>query len=86
VRDNIRVVSDPTIGSQSGRQNLGIPGFSKLAAGKAAEPEQAESAGAFAPAPPAGEDGNPSKQRLTSFLSKLETTWQLFNKDTREED
>lgn len=29
---------------------------------------------------------DPGKQRLTSFLNKLETTWQLFNRGTRESD
>lgn len=29
---------------------------------------------------------DPGKQRLTHFLNKLETTWQLFNRGTRESD
>jgi HD-GYP domain-containing protein (c-di-GMP phosphodiesterase class II) len=88
LRDNIRVVSDPFIGSQSGRQNLGVPGFSKLAGAKPApEPsaDPAKSSAAAAP-PRAGEAGDGSKQRLTNFLNKLETTWQLFNRGTRESD
>lgn len=91
-------MSDPFIGSQPGRQNLGVPGFSKLAGGKASDPpapaakanEPASSeppkTAAFTPPRPPGDGVDPGKQRLTSFLSKLETTWQLFNRGTRESD
>lgn len=88
-------MSDPFIGSQPGRQNLGVPGFTKLAGGKTPEvpakaqeqtPQEAPKASGFTPARPAGEGVDPGKQRLTSFLSKLETTWQLFNRGTRESD
>ena len=94
-------MSDHFIGSQPGRQNLGIPGFSKLAGGKTTDGPQKSPDGAapsastsdepakasgFAPARPTPEGVDPGKQRLTSFLSKLETTWQLFNRGTRESD
>lgn len=92
-------MSDRFIGSQPGRQNLGIPGFSKLAGGKtpeglqkaSEEPSRASKedpakASGFAPSRPPAESVDPGKQRLTSFLNKLETTWQLFNRGTRESD
>lgn len=76
-------MSDSLIGSQSSRQNLGVPAFSKPAAGgKAQETEAPAKATASTPPPP--QDG--AKQRLTTFLNKLETTWQLFNRGTRESD
>ena len=73
----------PIIGSQSSRQNLGVSTFSKPShTGKAPETEAQSAATAPPPAPTS--DG--AKQRLTTFLSKLETTWQLFNRGTRESD
>lgn len=72
------------LGSQSGRQNLGVSSFSKPAASTKTPENEAPKAetGFTAPSPPP--DG--AKQRLTSFLNKLETTWQLFNRGTRESD
>lgn len=80
-------MSDPFIGSQPARQNLGVPGLSKLAGPKTSEaPQEAPKASGFTPASPTAEGGDGSKQRLTNFLNKLETTWQLFNRGTRESD
>lgn len=73
----------PTIGSQSGRQNLGVSSFSKAPGATKGQETETNSAAATASPTPTG-DG--AKQRLTTFLSKLETTWQLFNRGTRESD
>lgn len=76
-------MSDPILGSQLNRQNPGVSGFSKLAGPK----PQAENPSAGKPtlaSSPSAEGG--AKQRLTTFLNKLETTWQLFQRGTRESD
>lgn len=83
-------MSDPSIGSQSGRQNLGASSYSKTTAPvrtptPAANPEVASDKTAQAKATPTPETAQ-TKQRLTTFLNKLETTWQLFNRGTRESD
>lgn len=81
----------PFIGSQPVRQNLGLPGSSPAAGGKPAEStaraETPDSPSASAAnASQAAPQGDGAKQRLTTFMSKLETTWQLFNRGTRESD
>ncbi len=83
-------MSDPSIGSQSGRQNLGASSYSKTAAPvrtptsplKPEVPSESTPQTKATPAPEAAQ----TKQRLTTFLNKLETTWQLFNRGTRESD
>lgn len=74
-------MSDPYIGSQPSRPSVGLPGLSKPAGSKPAEAPKTQAP----PTSPPPSSQEP-KQRLTSFLNKLETTWQLFNRGTRESD
>ena len=72
-------MSDPFIRSQSSRQNLGSTRFPNSAkTAKAGTPSDAQVAEAHLKS--AGPGG--SKEKLNNFLTKLETTWKLFNKSS----
>lgn len=74
-------MTDPFIRSQSNRQNLGstrFPAGSKTA--KAGTPSDAQVAESHLRS--AGPGG--TKEKLNNFLSKLETTWKLFNRSSEE--
>lgn len=83
-------MNDPFIGSQSNRSTSNVPSFSKGGVLKPAEAETKPLTDNGAKASPSGQTPpsqlDPSKQRLTSFLGKLETTWKLFHRSTRESD
>ena len=76
-------MSDPIVRSQSGRQNLGKAGLKKAGgASRSASATAADASNAqMARQGPAG-----SKERLTNFLSKLETTWKMFERSTLDSD
>ena len=80
LRDNITNVSDPFIRSKSTRQNLGSTRFAsgKQAAAKSGTPTDVQVAEAYLKS--SGPGG--TREKLNNFLSKLETTWKLFNRSS----
>ena len=75
-------MSDPFIRSQSNRQNLGSTRFSagSKSAAKQGPPTDAQVAEQYLRS--SGPTG--TREKLNNFLSKLETTWQLFNKSSQD--
>jgi HD-GYP domain-containing protein (c-di-GMP phosphodiesterase class II) len=73
-------VSDPFIRSQSKRQNLGstrIPGSNTAGAAGGARSDAQVAEAYLRSSGPGG-----TREKLNNFLSKLETTWKLFNRSS----